>query len=129
MHCVHVSNHYSTWWFLFWICCAFSVVTVTSSAVCQMCTAVRRLLLACSFKLHPVTTLSPVLQPWQPNPITLSLLNTQDTTCGSFLWLSQQMPNPVVTFRLRKGISIDVAMLKPLANVSSCFASPLMNKV
>lgn len=42
------------------------VIAATSSAVCQMrCSSAQSLLLACSFELHLLITLSPMLLPWK----------------------------------------------------------------
>lgn len=72
------------------------VVAATSSAVCQMQhRSAQMLLLAHSFELHPLTTLSPVLQPWKLSHHTRSSkdtgYNTQSIFAATSVYSIQQL--------------------------------------
>lgn len=67
--------------------CMMCVVAATSSAVCQMwCGSAQTLLLAYSFELHLLITLSPMLLPWKPNH------HTHDTGYNTAVYC---FPHPV----------------------------------
>lgn len=64
----------------------FCVVAATSSAVCRVQrSSAQSLLLAHSVELHPLTTLSPVLQPWKPSQHARSSTDTGSKTHTSII--------------------------------------------
>lgn len=134
VHCIQRAYQDITCYcsFCFGDVCTFCVVAPTSSAVCQMQhSSAQTLLLAHSFELHPLTTLSPVLQPWKLSHHTRSSKDTGYNTQSISVATSQCTPSSryALYLRLKTHISIIVALLKPSVHVSSCFASPLMHKL
>lgn len=77
LHCIQGCNQDTTCLvsvleMLYVLCCDCDKLSCLSNVH----SSAQTLLLACSFELHPVTTLSPVPQPWQPNHHTLSSKDT-----------------------------------------------------
>lgn len=104
--------------FCFGDVCMFCVVAATSSAVCQMQhSSAQMLLLAHSVELHPLTTLSPVLQPWKLSHLTRSCKDTGYNTQSICAATSQYTPSSSYAFylRLKTHISIIVALLMSAA--------------
>lgn len=88
--------------FCFGDVCMFCVVAATSSAVCQMQhSSAQMLLLAHSVELHPLTTLSPVLQPWKLSHLTRSCKDTGYNTQSICAATSQYTPSSSYALYLR----------------------------
>lgn len=112
---------------LYVLCCGCNKLSCLSNEH----SSAQTLLLALSFELHPVTTLSPVLQPWQRGHHTHSSKDTGYNTQCISVATSECAPSSLYALylRLNNHISVTVAPLKPSTHVSSCFASPLMHKL
>lgn len=112
---------------LYVLCCGCDKLSCLSNEH----SSAQTLLLALSFELHPVTTLSPVLQPLQRDHHTLTSKDTGYNAQCISVATSECAPSSFNApyLRLNNHISVTVALLKPSAHVSSCFASPLMHKL